>query len=205
MKPIPRRSWVIWLVGLAAVTVLATAGMLWYRYTVPSSKGPVTLGGGGQWEAGPEKVGRTFAWGSNFVGNHGDRPARLTRVELIPDPGRRLSVVGARSFEVDERATSVFGPWPDKVEGHVISNATTDPLKGFVLKPGTDARVIVVMRLHKEGETYWEKVRLHYEVDDGPYVTEADNGVLLCTKTKTLKDGSCDLDGRMARLDDEDG
>lgn len=144
--------------------------------------GPLTVGTSGMWEGTEKKLGVTFAWANNLAVNRGDAPVRLRKAELIPMAGTdttQLAQIDARAFAPNTHGTVAFPFWPDKDSG--LSNTTTAPLAGYLIAPGKEAWIVIVLNTRKTGTSHWTGLSLTYESDGKTYTARSPNGVTICT------------------------
>jgi hypothetical protein len=173
-------GWAKWLIP--AVAIVIAGAIITTLIVARTHDGPLTVGTPGVWEGAVEKPDQTFGWGTNLVVNRGERPARLLKVELIPMSGtdtNQLAQVGARAFAPNKNGTVAFPSWPDKQDG--MSDSTTEPLDGYVIPPGKDAWIVLLLKVRKPGYSHWTGLTLTYQVDNKTYTTESSNGLTICT------------------------
>ncbi|GGK83479.1 hypothetical protein [Ornithinimicrobium pekingense] len=183
--------------AVAALMVLALTGCT--SLGMASTDGPIPTPDDHGYGGFPVTVGEPVTDYFQILSNHGDKPARITSVELIDTP-RQLKLVDAliggertenRQFEPQFPPThSSVGPLVP-AEGAVLEpeaaqEARGVPLTGYVLVMGLEAT--------EPGTWVRGGYRVSYEVAGRPYELEVVAEVTLCTDDFLEADGSCPME-----------
>jgi hypothetical protein len=106
------------------------------------------------------RVGQQFSYDEIFLQNESDVPITLKSVELLPDArlGGRIdtitTVVAPLHTNRDTTPGGIWLSFPPTVQVFHSGPCVTqhiEPLDGYVLRPGGQARVIVVMKVAMSG------------------------------------------------------
>lgn len=167
------------VVMLAAA--LATAVSVTYATTRgPHENGPASFGAGEDPQASVIRTtkGSLVVFGANVLHNDGTAPLELTSAELVGDvPHDAAELVEARAIDPARTSGDLVGAgrWP-----YLNYRRLSQPLPGYVVEPGGDAELLLVVRIHRDGAWQWPNTQATYSVDGREFVAATRSGFMAC-------------------------
>jgi hypothetical protein len=145
-----------------------------------ATDGPVRFEGSerySQFASFAAQPGNRVVFGATLVQNTGTARATLTSADLTEqsaDAGAELRSV--RVIDLSDGGDMVgAAQWPFEDYAQ-----RSQPLKGFALRPGSEAELLFVVDVAGAGKTEWTVSELQYDVGGTPFVTSAQFGFHVC-------------------------